>query len=298
MISSASAQMPMEYFLPAASPQGKLIRHGAYILQFDERRGQADWVIYELTDRRATGTLPISGTFRADPDVRTGAVAPDAYKGSGFERGQLVPPGDMRWSNSALAESFYMSVVSPMKPSFRKGLWAQIETLGRKWAATEGSVYIVAGPVLKGPMDTSGKAPVPAPQLFFRIFLDMQEPGIKGIGFLLPVDGREKDVMRYAVPIDSVEAATGIDFFPSLPDNFENAIEGTVDIPRWAAADSIPKASASATGTSRSMGKGFSPATLCKGKTSDGKRCVRMTTNPNGLCWEHQDQVVKPSTKK
>lgn len=36
-----------------------------------------------------------------------------------------------------------------------------------------------------------------------------------------------------AIPIDSVEKVTGIDFFPSIPDDQENEMEVAVDWGRW-----------------------------------------------------------------
>ena len=31
-------------------------------------------------------------------------------------------------------------------------------------------------------------------------------------------------------------------------------------------------------------------ARQCRGVTEDGTQCENMTDNPNGLCWQHQDQ--------
>jgi endonuclease G len=40
-------------------------------------------------------------------------------------------------------------------------------------------------------------------------------------------------VLDYAVPIDSVEARTGIDFFANLEDGLENQLEARVDKILW-----------------------------------------------------------------
>ena len=37
----------------------------------------------------------------------------------------------------------------------------------------------------------------------------------------------------YAMTVDEVEAVTGIDFFPSLPDNIEEKIESEADFSKW-----------------------------------------------------------------
>ena len=38
---------------------------------------------------------------------------------------------------------------------------------------------------------------------------------------------------NYAVTIDEVEDATGIDFFPELDDKLENKIESTLNMSKW-----------------------------------------------------------------
>jgi len=41
------------------------------------------------------------------------------------------------------------------------------------------------------------------------------------------------DIYHYAVSIDSVEKLTGLDFFPALPDEFEDAMEASVTLGAW-----------------------------------------------------------------
>ena len=300
-VTAGYCQLPLEFYLPSASAQGKIIRHTAYTLQYNEQYRQANWVISLLTSARVNGEITGDAEYQPDPELKAGAVQPDDYRGSGYERGQLVPAEDMRWSKTALAESYYMSVVSPMKDAFRTGLWAKLEKQTRSWAVENGELYVVTGPVLKGNLPTAGRSGIPAPQYFYRVLLVTREQGMKGIGFILPVSGSPKPLMSYAVSIDSVESFTGINFFPSLPDRMEKNIEASLDSLKWAPG----AAGRDSTGQTASMpvpvqkkitGKAFAPATLCKGITKDGKHCMRMTTNPNGYCWEHQDQA-KPSNK-
>ncbi len=37
----------------------------------------------------------------------------------------------------------------------------------------------------------------------------------------------------YVLTVDDVERLTGIDFFPSLPDNIESRIEAQADLSEW-----------------------------------------------------------------
>lgn len=295
------SQLPLEYYLPSTSVHGRIIRHTAFTLSYNERSRQADWVIYLLTSARAIGQISAASEYRPDPELETGAVQPGDYQGSGYERGQLVPSGDMRWSRTALAESYYMSVVSPMKTAFRKGLWAELETQTRNWAIEYGDIYVVSGPVLKGDLPAAGGSGIPAPRYFYRVLLVARDQGMKGIGFILPANGSKKPLLSYSTSIDSVESVTGINFFPNLPDQAENALEASFDPVKWSvkAADrdlTSRDVTVPVPAQRKISGKAFTPAVLCKGTTKDGKRCMRMTTNPNGYCWEHQDQANPSKT--
>ncbi len=139
------------------------------------------------------------------------------------------------------------------------------------------------------------------PGAFFRAILDVRQPGIEGIGFILPAEGAGKPLMSYAVSIDAVEEASGFDLFSNLPDPAEKMIEAACDTTRWvkseAAGTDSGRDPALDAGRNKATGKNFVPAALCHGIGSDGKHCMRMTTNPNGFCWEHQDQA-KPTPKR
>jgi endonuclease G len=53
------------------------------------------------------------------------------------------------------------------------------------------------------------------------------------VGFLFENEGTNKELSTFAVPIDQIEALTGLDFFSKLPDNIEVDIESKVDLSNW-----------------------------------------------------------------
>ncbi len=298
---SAHSQLPLEFFLPAGAPQGKIIRHTGYTLHYSPQYRQAAWTLVQLTRARAQGTVETPEDYRPDPEVTAGAVAPLDLQGTGFDRGMLVPPGNLRWSKTAAGEAYLMSNVSPMRPAFRRGLWAEFEKMTRAWAVANEEIYIVTGPVLKEGLSPAGKSGVPAPEQFFAAVLDNREPEIKAVGFVFPNGQSKKALLEYAVSVDEVERITGLNLFANLPDQMENAFEAVADTSRWSAGETVPGgpfAAPGAPGQRKLGGKVFTPAVMCKGVTAEGKRCVRMTTNPNGYCWEHQDQAKKKTPVK
>jgi len=126
-----------------------------------------------------------------------------------------------------------MSNMSPQKPGFNRGIWKKLETLVRKWAVDNGSIYIATGGLLKGKLQTIGKNQVSIPEYYYKVILDYREPEIKGIGFILKNQKSSDPLRSFAVSIDEVEKMTGIDFFHSLPDAIENEIELKYDIEIW-----------------------------------------------------------------
>ena len=219
--------------IPKHNSKDQVIYHIGYTLLYNEDHEQPDWVAYELTAEEVAGSFKRKDRFRSDPNIKTKSASLADYKGSGYDRGHLVPAADMKWSKEVMSESFFMSNMSPQKPGFNRGIWKKLETLVRKWAVDNGSIYIATGGVLKGKLQTIGTNQVSIPEYYYKVILDYQEPSIKGIGFILKNQKSSDPLSKFAVSIDEVEKMTGIDFFHSLPDAIENEIELKYDMEIW-----------------------------------------------------------------
>jgi len=171
--------------------------------------------------------------FRIDYKVKTGSASLSDYMGSGYDRGHLAPAGDMKWSSTAMSESFFMSNMSPQHPSFNRGIWKKLEGSVRNWADDNGEIHVVTGPILNGQFSTIGYNGVSIPNYYYKVILDYQEPEIKGIGFILPNQKSKSSLQSFSVSIDEVERRTGIDFYHALPDEIENQIESSIDVSKW-----------------------------------------------------------------
>jgi len=132
-----------------------------------------------------------------------------------------------------MEESFYFSNMSPQVPGFNRGIWKRLEEQVRTWAVDNKAVYVITGPVLKKELPTIGSEHISVPELFYKVVLDYTLPDVKAIAFVLPNQSSTKSLSIYTVTIDSVEALTGIDFFPQLPDDQEKLIESSTDYASW-----------------------------------------------------------------
>ncbi|MDF3027095.1 MAG: non-specific endonuclease [Fluviicola sp.] len=271
--------------IPKTGSNELVITHAAYSFVYNETHEQAQWVAYELTKKETNNLFERTDKFLLDPEVKTGTACDKDYLGSGYDRGHLAPAADMGWSEITVAESFYYSNMSPQEPSFNRGIWKKTEELVREWAIENNSIYIVTGPLLSKGLKTIGKNKVSVPKYYYKVVLDYSDPGVKGIGFIMPNTASKNDPRTFAVSIDSIEKLSGIDFYPGLPDDQETVIEKTLCIDCWTWNSS--KSSVETEKHEPAVKEERSTAVQCSGKTQAKKRCKHKTKSPNGLCSQH-----------
>ncbi|MFM7054089.1 MAG: DNA/RNA non-specific endonuclease [Bacteroidota bacterium] len=267
--------------LPKVLPGQKVIHKSGFSLVYSEPHEQALWVAYELTASETNSSYARTDRFMSDPEIKTGSAKPTDYKGTGLDRGHLAPAGDMGWSSLSMAESFYMSNMSPQAQGFNRGIWKKLEELVRTWAVEYGSVCVVTAGILTNDLPTIGSTGVSVPAYYYKVVLDYTGPNYKAIGFILPNASSKAPLQSYAVPVDEVERITGIDFFPMLDDGFEESLESTVSVREW---------TWTASSTYRDSGseKSSSASVQCQGTTKKGTRCKNRTKDPSGYCHHHR----------
>ena len=219
-------------FLPA-STTGDVIKHNYFTLSYSEENEQAEWVAYELKKSDLTKNEFERPYFIEDKKVKTKSADWRNYKNSGYDRGHLCPAGDRRVSFEAYNETFLTSNISPQDHDFNAGIWNRLEQKVRYWAEKYDGVYIITGGVLKGNLKTIGDENVSVPNEFYKIVVDASGGNYKAVAFLIPNKPSSESFYEYTVSIDEVEAKTGIDFFPQLPDSIENKLEQMVDLKAW-----------------------------------------------------------------
>ena len=134
-----------------------------------------------------------------------------------------------------MQESFYMTNICPQHHNLNRGDWKELEDACREWAAKEGKIYIVCGPVLyKQKHKTIGREHrITVPEAFFKVILCPGSTPPKAIGFLYKNTAGNHPLDSYVNSVDQVERITGIDFFPALPDEVEERVEAECDLSLW-----------------------------------------------------------------
>jgi endonuclease G, mitochondrial len=223
---------------PALRTGATVVEHPGHALEYAEEYEQPRWVAHIVGPEIMRPGLARADSFSVDPAVLTGTAQWADYRNSGYDRGHMVPSADLRWSAEALAATYLYSNIAPQLPVLNRGAWAELEDHVRRWVTFTGErVFVVTGPVLReglpvlGAPEANGHLAVP--DLFFKVLLDLDGPSHKGIAFVMPNGLCDHPVMSYAVPVDSVETLTGIDFFPALADAEESMLEAQREPSAW-----------------------------------------------------------------
>lgn len=223
---------PDSLALPKAG--GPVVQHVGFASAYSEAHEQPAWVAYRITRARLENpTAKGRRRFRPDPAVATGTADHHDYRRSGYTRGHLYPAGAARWDSASLRESFYFSNVSPQLQGFNGGIWRALEEHLREIARREREILVVSGPVLRSGLPTLPQSRVAVPDSFFKVVLDISPPTLTAVGFLLPHAPSAARLQTFAVSVDQVEAVTGLDFFPRLPDAVETVLEAHYHERHW-----------------------------------------------------------------
>ena len=220
----------VDFLLPLGRTSKTLVRRDGYVVRYDADLKNPVWVAYPLLAYETTGDAERDNErFMPDPAVGRGTALPTDYTRSGYDRGHLAPAGDFKFSQQLTRESFYMSNVSPQAPQFNRGIWKSLEEQVRTWARRDGGLYVVTGPVLTLGLPTIGRQnEVAVPEQFYKVILYCRKgetPDIRMIGFLLPNAPSNQPLESFVVPVDAIEAQTGLDFFDKIPDTLERSLE-------------------------------------------------------------------------
>ncbi len=220
-------------FYPRIDSGESVLNHLYYDFVYDENHEQAKWIFYKLYPSYIIKSFERKNDFRKDPFVTSGSADHLDYKGSGFDRGHLMPAADMVWSKEALSESFFYSNMSPQYPSFNRGIWKRLESRVRKWVSTSDSLYILTGPKLNMKLNSIGPNEVSVPEYYYKVILKFHQNNTEGIAFLMPNESSKADLSDYVITIDDLEENLEMDFFHDLNDSLQESIERNSDLSQW-----------------------------------------------------------------
>jgi endonuclease G, mitochondrial len=196
------------------------ICHTNYAVHYRYDTKTAEFVVERLDRADITGPAKRKNNFGPDPKVDDAKEAQlDDYKGHPYDRGHLSPAADNRADDNQMSESFYLTNMVPQDPGHNRGIWRILEIAVRNTAMTN-DIYVVSGTIYDPGFKTIGAGRVGVPSRIWKIVYNATNG--ETIAFLFPnAKLSTKDLPKYAVTVDEVEKATGINVFPKLDEQAE-----------------------------------------------------------------------------
>jgi len=223
---------------PALDTGDEVVVHPGHALVWDDARKIPKWTAHIIAADIMEGNLARIDTFLPDPLISANTDLFSSYWFSGYDRGHMVPSADMRWSQEAMQATYYYSNIGPQRPELNRGPWAELEDWMRRYVHYSGRrLFVITAPITGPEMPLlnkpAAKEDVSAPPYFFKAIVDIDGPEKKGIAFVMKNGLNDQGILSYAVPIDSVEALSGLDLFPALEDGMEARIEAMNNAQDW-----------------------------------------------------------------
>lgn len=228
----------------AKDHQHEYHEYAGFQLCYEETYEQPMFVSYHLTKANINAAdlkRPGTSAFKADPAITTGSAERSDYtasdsSGAHYSRGHLAPNDDMNYSAQTQTECFLLSNMSPQEQNyFNGGIWLKAEDAVRDLGKYHDDTYVVTGPILdRTDFKTIGANKVAVPNDFYKIAVFCDDGKIVDAFAVImsqtnkvqaKAAGLEFNDARFITSIDEIEKRTGLDFFPTLKDDVENALE-------------------------------------------------------------------------
>jgi endonuclease G, mitochondrial len=218
-----------------ANPNNYLIQRNQYVLSYSRDRNGLNWASWEV-DAAWLGSVGRQDNFRPDGVLPQGfyQVTPNDYRGSGYDRGHVVPSGDRTRTVGDNAATFLMTNIIPQAPVNNRGPWRELEEYGRSLVYQyDQSLHVFAGGY--GQRGSVGSRAIAIPSRLWKIIVVYDRLPDGGLGLsedsqIIAVDMPNTDQVdpdwrRYQTTIQRIEVATGYSFLDAMPPGLQAALK-------------------------------------------------------------------------
>ena len=187
-----------------------VLKHTNYTSHYSKSKKYP--VMVEWWETRAkigcTNPLPRKDNFKPDPLLSNETDLESDYKGSGYDRGHLMPAKSNQCQTPAIQdECFYFTNMAAQTHRLNAGDWKSLEVMTREWAVKDDSVHIWAGNV--GEIKRIGRVAVPTKCWKVVYFKKSKE----WMAFLFDNNESKPDgIYNNKVDLIDIEKLTGLKF--------------------------------------------------------------------------------------
>lgn len=204
-----------------------VLRRKGYWVGWSPSLGHPVWAAYAVPTRKLLEAPPARPPFERDPEAPRSPLPTD-YTGTGYDRGHMAPNYLIatRFGKAAQRETFLMSNIAPQRPDLNRGPWRLLEqTVADDLSGIGDPLWVITGAV---PDRTKrlGKARVRVPSGFYKIIAAIHRGRLRVLAALMAQETPGSKRPRYCFrSVDTLEALTGLDFFPALSEERQRALE-------------------------------------------------------------------------
>lgn len=186
------------------------LTHTNYTSVFSKSKKYPVLVEWWLTKAKADcqNKLPRKDAFQSDPLLPKETDLMDDYKGSGFDRGHMMPAAENQCQTPKVQEEcFYFSNMAAQYHSLNAGDWKSVETMERELAVANDSLRIWCGNV--GVLKKLGNTSAPE-QCWKVIYIKKKN---EWMAFLFKNDqSKPNGIADNKVDVSVIEKLTGFKF--------------------------------------------------------------------------------------
>ncbi len=250
---SASAKSYFDLHAPLGVPKDNddsddyLMEKPQYVLSYNNARGGANWVAWNLNESWFGTVERKQGQFITDMSLPDGfqRITHNDYTGSGFDRGHMVRSEERTRTREDNDATFLMTNILPQTHDLNAGPWLSLETYCEVLAKKKNTeLYLIAGGIYdKNPpyLNGKGKGRVAIPKSTWKIVVVLERgQGLESItkdtriiAVNMPNEqGKEfkkSGWRKYLTTVDELERLTGYDFLSNVPPDIQAVIESKTD---------------------------------------------------------------------
>ena len=213
------------------NPDNILIEREQYAISYNKSLNRLNWAGWWV-DGRWLGRTGRQDDFRPDGVLPRGfyQVRASEFRGSGYDRGHMVPSGDRTANSRDNSLTFLMTNVFPQAKENNRGPWRELEEYGRDLVEEQNkSLYVMGG--VYGDQGKAGKVVVPGRVWKVIVVLDHIDDEVDRRTDVIAVDMPNSDEVEgdwreYVTSVDRIEIATGYDLLSDVPAEIQAIVEG------------------------------------------------------------------------
>jgi len=207
-----------------------ILNRDAFVVGYSPTLRHPAWVAYHVP-REARFESTKRPNFTKDRNVPS-SPKPGDYTNTGYDRGHMAPNRALvtRFGPEIQKKTFNMTNIAPQRPALNRGPWRELEQrIADLWTHRYGEIWVIVGTLSSSrprSRERLSGTTIDVPSAYWMLIAAQTDEGVRTLAVVLPQTAdRWTFPVHNIVTIDELEAWTGYDFFPDLPQSLLKPLE-------------------------------------------------------------------------